>query len=335
MDFEEDTYSSIFLSLKHPVRRKIVRMLNEAPSTYTQILERLGVETGFLNYHLENLKGLVTKGENDRYRLSEFGEAALALIAGVEEPVKRRSNGSKILGLKINPTNIVLTIAAILIVSNIFWAYTYQDQLNQITNLKVDNMKLLSSLGELNSSHTEISNKYEKAQNLLDQIIYLRGAALTDRYTANGSGFVRSFSSEGGGGVLTSITTYRIYSLVNESELEIQFTADRSIPTGAYVTLSVALEDQTLAYAENQSFFEFYRYIWTVDSTANGTFTVRLPLSGHLLFHVYAPQNVPEEAYEKTSEYSKIFTLPFTITFRIWHQGEYISFLVYPLGPLA
>ena len=64
MTYEEDTYSKIFTAMKHPVRRKIIGILNETPATYTELLNRLEVETGFLNYHLSFLDGLITK-KND------------------------------------------------------------------------------------------------------------------------------------------------------------------------------------------------------------------------------------------------------------------------------
>src|SRR4030042_2727488 len=95
MDFEEDTYSKIFLALKHPIRRKIIRILDESPALYTDILNELRVETGLLNYHLESLKELVNKKENGRYTLSTLGEAAIDLTKRVEEPVKRESQELK------------------------------------------------------------------------------------------------------------------------------------------------------------------------------------------------------------------------------------------------
>jgi DNA-binding transcriptional ArsR family regulator len=55
MNFEEDTYDSIFSALKHPIRRKILRTLDQAPATYTEMLNTLGNETGLLNFHLESL----------------------------------------------------------------------------------------------------------------------------------------------------------------------------------------------------------------------------------------------------------------------------------------
>ena len=86
MEIEEDTYSSIFQALKHPIRRRILRMLNEKPMTYTEILNELGVDNGLLNYHLENLRELLAKGKNEKYRLSEFGKAGLSVIDRVETP---------------------------------------------------------------------------------------------------------------------------------------------------------------------------------------------------------------------------------------------------------
>jgi DNA-binding transcriptional ArsR family regulator len=135
MDFEEDTYSSIFLALKHPVRRKILRMLGEDPASYTEILNKLGVESGFLNYHLESLSGLIAKDKDGRYCVSKFGEAALGLVTGVEEPVKRQSRRLEIFGFKINPAYISLAFMVILIVSNVYWVHAYQGLSKDKTNV--------------------------------------------------------------------------------------------------------------------------------------------------------------------------------------------------------
>ncbi|MCW4036628.1 MAG: winged helix-turn-helix domain-containing protein [Candidatus Bathyarchaeota archaeon] len=90
MDFEEDTYTAIFSALKHPIRRKILRMLEMAPATYTEMMNALGIETGLLNYHLESLSALLAKNDEGKYKLSEFGEAALSLTRRVEEPASGR-----------------------------------------------------------------------------------------------------------------------------------------------------------------------------------------------------------------------------------------------------
>jgi DNA-binding transcriptional ArsR family regulator len=110
MDYEEDTYTKIFASLKHPIRRKILQILNETPATYTELLKMLGVETGFLNYHLEKLSELISKDEANRYRLSEFGKASLNLVKSVESPVTEIKKDKKIHNLTIGKLLMIITI---------------------------------------------------------------------------------------------------------------------------------------------------------------------------------------------------------------------------------
>jgi hypothetical protein len=82
---EEETYSLIFSSLKHPIRRKILRMLEHRDLTFSEILEILAIDSGHLSYHLENLGELVTHTQDGKYGLSSFGTAAVKLMGGVEE----------------------------------------------------------------------------------------------------------------------------------------------------------------------------------------------------------------------------------------------------------
>ena len=67
---EDEIYSTMFSSLKHPVRRKILRMLGNKPMTFMQMVEELGVSTPHLTYHLENLGELVSKSDDGQYKLS-------------------------------------------------------------------------------------------------------------------------------------------------------------------------------------------------------------------------------------------------------------------------
>jgi DNA-binding transcriptional ArsR family regulator len=127
LDYEEDTYTEVFSALKHPARRMILRMLGEAPATYTEILNALGVETGLLNFHLESLRGLVAKGEDGRYRLSGFGSSALGLMRGVEEPVRRSRDGFSLFGRRVGWARVLAVVVAVLIASNAWSAYAYRE----------------------------------------------------------------------------------------------------------------------------------------------------------------------------------------------------------------
>jgi DNA-binding transcriptional ArsR family regulator len=60
----EETYSAMFSSLRHPARRKILKMLSEKSMTFSQMLEELEIPGSHLTYHLENLGDLVVKMEN-------------------------------------------------------------------------------------------------------------------------------------------------------------------------------------------------------------------------------------------------------------------------------
>jgi hypothetical protein len=84
-DMEEETYSVIFTSLKHPIRRRILRMLAEKPFTFSEILEAIKLDSGHLTYHLENLGELLVHSHDGKYKLSSIGIAAVKLMGGVEE----------------------------------------------------------------------------------------------------------------------------------------------------------------------------------------------------------------------------------------------------------
>jgi len=120
---EEETYSLIFSSLKHPIRRKIMRMLVHEPRTFSEILEVVSIDSGHLNYHLENLGDLITHSPDGKYRLSSVGVAAVKLMSGVEEtpPIKvfPRSKGIRTLGVFTKIFLIILLI--VLIASSLFF----------------------------------------------------------------------------------------------------------------------------------------------------------------------------------------------------------------------
>jgi len=85
---EEEYYSTVFVALKHPIRRKILRMLNEKPRSFSEILAELKIESAHLTYHLETLRELLHKDENGKYALSFVGEAAVSMMYRVEEVPK-------------------------------------------------------------------------------------------------------------------------------------------------------------------------------------------------------------------------------------------------------
>jgi DNA-binding transcriptional ArsR family regulator len=162
MEIEDDTYSSIFLALKHPIRRRILRMLKEHPYSYTEILNELGIDNGLLNYHLENLRELLAKGEDEKYRLSEFGEAALSVIDRVETPKESVTNTS-LAGIK-NVQSVLIII--LLVTSSILNGYFYFN--NQ--ELQWEAKAVQGQLNELQLNNTDLQERYGEAQRQLEYL---------------------------------------------------------------------------------------------------------------------------------------------------------------------
>jgi len=88
MSMDEETYSVMFTSLKHPIRRKILRILASSTKSFTDILQQVDIESAHLSYHLEGLDGLLKKNAEGKYSLSDLGRAGLSLMTRIEEPVK-------------------------------------------------------------------------------------------------------------------------------------------------------------------------------------------------------------------------------------------------------
>jgi DNA-binding transcriptional ArsR family regulator len=153
MSEEDDTYSTIFTALKHPLRRRILRRLQASPATYTELLNELSIENGLLNYHLESVKELLTKMEDGRYTLNEFGKAGVQLLQRVEEPMTESVKGN--LGL-VRPMHIIgiLCIVA-LAASSLFLYYNNRDLSSQVSFLYNNNRDLSS---QVNRQQIEIEN---------------------------------------------------------------------------------------------------------------------------------------------------------------------------------
>jgi DNA-binding transcriptional ArsR family regulator len=75
---DEQIESVIFQALAHEVRRSILKMISSCGNvSYTELTVELGLSTGKLNYHLEQLEGLIEKNSDRRYVLTPFGKKAL------------------------------------------------------------------------------------------------------------------------------------------------------------------------------------------------------------------------------------------------------------------
>jgi len=84
---EPNEYDAIFAALKHPLRRRILLLLDEKGEVaFTDIQKAMGVEdTGLMSYHLKELELLISQSPRKKYRLSEIGKTSVALLKKVEK----------------------------------------------------------------------------------------------------------------------------------------------------------------------------------------------------------------------------------------------------------
>jgi predicted transcriptional regulator len=78
-----------FQALAHPIRRTIIRVLYSRNQgvTYTELITELGLSTGKLNYHLEQLRGLIEKNSSNYYVLTPFGKKAVEHLNLVDQKI--------------------------------------------------------------------------------------------------------------------------------------------------------------------------------------------------------------------------------------------------------
>ncbi|MCG3227134.1 MAG: helix-turn-helix transcriptional regulator [Candidatus Heimdallarchaeota archaeon] len=77
----------IFSVLSHPIRRKILELIEkEKEVSYTQLTETFELKSGPLYHHLRKMGQFVYQREDKKYCLTEEGLKAIAMLQGVDGP---------------------------------------------------------------------------------------------------------------------------------------------------------------------------------------------------------------------------------------------------------
>lgn len=89
MSQNEKIENVTFQALAHQTRRTIIRIIESKNQgiSYTELITELGMSTGKLNYHLEQLKGLIEKNSNQHYVLTPFGKEAIEHLNLIEQRI--------------------------------------------------------------------------------------------------------------------------------------------------------------------------------------------------------------------------------------------------------
>ena len=79
----------VIKALSSPERKNILRIVGGYPEgvNYTGILGETMLSTGRLNYHLGELDGFLERDEERRYRLTELGRKAVAVLEFIKEGI--------------------------------------------------------------------------------------------------------------------------------------------------------------------------------------------------------------------------------------------------------
>jgi DNA-binding transcriptional ArsR family regulator/uncharacterized coiled-coil protein SlyX len=190
----EEPYSTIFASLKHPIRRRILRMLSNQPMSFSEMIEVLGVSNSFLTYHLENLGELISKTKEGKYKLSSFGEAANATMMKVEDipaSVPHHSPRIKIRGFRGRTATLALGIICILLIAGLSGTIAYytmainnrQSELDSanktINQLNATTAKQNDAIGQLNTTISNLQNQITSLTSLVSSLKSLLHATPT------------------------------------------------------------------------------------------------------------------------------------------------------------
>ena len=212
---EDEIYSTMFSSLKHPARRKILRMLSDKPMGFSQMLEELEISSSHLTYHLESLGELLSKIENGKYKLSSFGEAAVSTMKGVEEAPSTGSKWLSALSFRWKTIFALFIICIVLLAS--FSAVQYSS-LSQMTN---DQHLLKANLDEAKAKNQQLlswGTGTDKA------ITFIRDVAQIDmtHYQASLLSDTVQYRSDLGG-VLEEIIKYSLTSADSKIDVILRF----------------------------------------------------------------------------------------------------------------
>jgi DNA-binding transcriptional ArsR family regulator len=165
----EETYSAMFSSLRHPARRKILRMLSERSMTFSQMLEELEIPGSHLTYHLENLGELVVKMEDGKYKLSSVGEACCSIMKSAEDVPNIQTKKFSLLPLRWKTLFTVFIIGIVLLASiSCVQYYSFNQLSNDYELVKADLEK-----ARLQNQQIISWNSAERAMTIIRDVVQI------------------------------------------------------------------------------------------------------------------------------------------------------------------
>ncbi len=115
----EEIVEVVFQALSHPMRRNVLAILGADPKgvSYTELIGEMGLPTGKLNYHLDQLGGLIEKNAERRYVLTPLGKKALSQVRLIEQEVSGEDEKYVRIAEKAQRATLEPTVRALLLIA--------------------------------------------------------------------------------------------------------------------------------------------------------------------------------------------------------------------------
>jgi len=179
-----------YKALDHPIRRKIIQLLASEPQTYSRLLEKLGIESGHLAYHIRNLEELLEKDPEGNYNLNREGEQAYKFLTGETEPVKPPQSSYTM------STLMVVSFLIIVIMGGILLAAPARSNEQHITALQEETIGLnLEALDTVYEIFEDWEIPREHWTGLLLNIVKIK-SNLEELYTLTGEELFNTYAEQ-------------------------------------------------------------------------------------------------------------------------------------------
>ena len=294
---EEETYSIIFRSLKHPTRRKILRMLSERPRSFSEMQEDFRIESSHMTYHLESLGNLLTKIEDGKYALSSLGEAAVSMMYYVEEAPKTALHPQ--LSFKRRKVVLAMLMVGLVLLSCLCY-FQYQ------------------TLTQLSAQFLNLKEERELLQDVLKEVLGLENAVWTYEYAENGTVANHFWDN-----------ICSIYSLLGNSTLEMRISfPPPGQPRASLCAVIMRMRppdvwNDSVTSNETISYVVVFEVIRFISIANSGTYSAILPSRGWYRIGITAPG-----MWYETEDYTINYTINYTVALQIKDQKNYIPFFV-------
>jgi DNA-binding transcriptional ArsR family regulator len=344
---QDDLYSDMFASLKHPIRRKILRILSAGTQNFSDMQKTFGIESSHLTYHLEGLGQLLIKTEDGKYALSSLGDAAVSMMNHVEEPPKHPLH----LGFSSKKWKLftaALIVGLILLSSSLLFEYQSLRQLsNQYSNLKEEHELMLDVLRQLlGLENSSLTQRYDVNDTIATSLVEtgiinctfawncFNDTAIWYTNITTIEAYCTNITAPWG----DNIATYSVYNLVSNSTLKLEFSLPNWDQHQPYLSVEIweditpinttincdwssdaptSLNSSAAMLVYPDSFAR--RLVWGTRVTNSSSYSVLLSSSGRFLVRVEAP------SVENATDHCEI---NYATVLQVENQGKKIPFFV-------